>query len=144
MKIFSLFLLQVMLVAIAGCGGGGEAASARAVPAPTAASCADAPQLKQRAIEDRRKSGEVTGDRAKIISGSRARFLVSLAHVAELKCMTTVAEADTVLVKAFDAVRAAETTSSEYEAAIKWIEADLMAADAVTLLIGRLRATASR
>ncbi len=75
----NLFLLQARLVAVAVCGGGEEAATASAVPAPTAVSCADAPQLKKRALEDRRKSGELTGDRAKVISGSRAKFLASLA-----------------------------------------------------------------
>jgi hypothetical protein len=139
-----LFLVQAALVAVVGCGSGEKATSARADPVPTAVSCTDAPQLKQRALDDRRLSGEQKGDRAKIIIGSRAKFLASLAIVADLKCRINVAEADALLGKALDAVRAAETPSSEYEAAIRWVEADLIVADAVALLISRLPAPLSR
>jgi hypothetical protein len=139
-----LFLIPAVLVAVLGCDKGAQGAHAAVDPMPTAVSCTDASQLKQRALEDRRLRNELKGDRAKIIVGSRAKFLASLAIVAELECRVDAAATDSVLARAFDAARVAETTSGEYEAAIKWMEADLVAADAIALLISRLPAQSTR
>jgi hypothetical protein len=46
--------------------------------------------------------------------------------------------------KALQVARIAEATDSEYEAAIRWTEADLIAGDAIALLISRIPTPASK
>jgi hypothetical protein len=53
-------------------------------PTPTAVSCGDAPQLRQRAADERRRSDEVKSDQEKITLGTRASYPASLAIVADL------------------------------------------------------------
>jgi hypothetical protein len=86
---------------------------------------------------------EQAGDRAKI-SGNRARFLASLAVVAELRCKVPAREVDGLLQKALELGRVAEATQSEYAAARRWTEADLVAAEAIALRVSQLPAPPSR
>ncbi len=140
MTIRSLLLISVALVGATGCAQFRDAPAAESAPLPSAVSCADASTLKERAVDARRGIVSVKGDRAKTISGNRAKFLTSLAAVAQLHCKTNVAEADALLRKALDTGHAAEATNSEYEAARLWTEADLLATDAMALLISQLSA----
>ena len=128
-----------VLVALSACGSGSAATSdPPAPPAPTAVGCADAPQLKQRAADDRRRSAERSSDHEKIYIGNRANFFASLAILADLKCKVTLPEADEALKPAFEAARKAEATSSLYERALRWGEADFIAAEVAPLLIRQL------
>ena len=138
MRTPNLLLVTAALVTAAGCGQAREASGAVATPIPTTVSCADLSDLKERALDARRRSAETTGDRARIIAGSRAKFAASLASIAQLKCRTTAGEVDAVLGKALEIARGAEATRSEYEAALRWTEADLVATDAISLLVGQL------
>lgn len=137
------WLVLMALGAVAGCGPAGGATTADAAPMPSTVVCADASALTSRALDARRQSAALTGDRARIIGGNRANFLASLATIAQLKCRTGLAEADALLGQALEVARQAEATTSEYEAAIRWTEADLIAADAVALLIGGIPAPAA-
>jgi hypothetical protein len=83
-----LFLVLAPLIALTACGSDYPAASW----APTAVSCTDAPQLRQRALDDRRQSDDANSSQAKISSGTRASFFASLAIIADLKCNLTLAE----------------------------------------------------
>jgi hypothetical protein len=85
-----------------------------------------------------------TGDRARIIQGNRANFLASLAVVAEFRCKAGGGEVNALLEKALEIGRVAETTTSEYEAASRWTDADLVAAEAIALLVSQLPAPPSR
>jgi hypothetical protein len=91
--------------------------------------------LRQQALDDRRRSGELRSDRGKIIAANRAKFFASLAAIAELQCTGTTAQAGDEVQHALEVARTAQATRSEYEAAFRWAEADLIAADAVALLI---------
>jgi len=127
------------LVATAACDGANKGGSDYS-PAPTAVSCEDAPQLRQRALEARRQSVETTSDQQKIVAGSRATFYASLAIIADLKCKVAVAEADEALKQAFDAARQAEATRSFYEEAVYWGEACFIATQVVPMLMKQLSA----
>ncbi len=133
-------IVPAFLVTLAACGSGNEVAKDQPPPssAPTAVTCTDAPKLRQRAVDDRRRSDELTSDQEKIYVGNRASFFASLAIIADLKCRLTLAEADEALKPAFEAARKAENTSSMYERAIRWGEASFMATQAAALLIQRL------
>ena len=135
-----------VLVALTACGDGNAATSdlPPAPPAPTSVSCADAPQLKQQAVDDRRRSAGRSSDHEKIYIGTRANFFASLAILADLKCKVTLAEADEALKPAFEAARKAEGTSSMYERALRWGEADFIAAQVAQLLIQQLPIPSSK
>ena len=140
MRTQALTVAMPVLVALAACGDGNAATSdlPPVLPAPTAVRCADAPQLKQRAVDDRRRSAERSSDQEKIYIGNRANFYASLAIVADLECKVTFAEADKALIPAFEAARKAEATNSMYERALRWSEADFVAAQTAQLLIQAL------
>ena len=127
-------------IAITACYGASErsSASARPSPAPIAVACADASQLRQRALEDRRRRDETTSDQEKIVAGNRAIFYASLAIIADLKCQVTLAEADEALKPAFEAARKAEATHSFYERAVHWGEAGFVATQVVSMLMKQL------
>ena len=144
MTIRNLSLISAALLCTVGCAPAGEATSGSPAPLPTAVNCVDTFTLKAHAADARRRIAEQTGDRARIISGSRAKFLASLAVVAELRCQATAGEVEALLQKALEVGRGAEATRSEYEAARGWTEADLAAADAIALLIRQLPAPSSR
>ena len=146
MRLVVLSSALVGLVAVAACCGAdqGVSASARSAPAPTAVSCADASDLRQRALDDRRQREETRSDQERIVAGSRATFFASLATIADLKCKVTLAEADDALKPAFDAARKAEATSSFYERAAQWGEANYFAAQVVPMLTKELSAGPSR
>jgi hypothetical protein len=138
MRTPTLILFTAVLTTAAGCGQAGEASGADATPIPTTVNCTDLSQLQERAVDARRRSIDAHGDRAQIIAGSRAKFAASLASIAQLKCRTSVPEADAVLGKALDIARSAGATRSEYETALRWIEADLVASDALALMLDQV------
>ena len=109
-------------------------------PAPTTVNCADAPQLRQRALDDRRRSIEMSGDQEKVIAGNRATLYASLAVIADLKCRVTLAEADEALKPAFDAIRKAEAPGSFYEQTVRWNEAGFIATQVVQIFLKQLSA----
>jgi len=100
--------------------------------------------LRQRAVDDRRQSDELRSDHERIYVGNRAGFFASLAIIADLKCKVTPAEADEALKPAFEAARKAEDTSSMYEMAFRWGEADFMATQVIALLVQQLPAPPSK
>ena len=107
-------------------------------PAPAAVTCADAPQLRQRALDERRLSVGTTSDQEKIVAGSRATFYMSLAIIADLKCKVTSAEADATLTRALAAARKTEGTRSFYERAVLWTEAGVTASEAISMFLQQL------
>jgi hypothetical protein len=125
------------LATIAACDDANKGGSDR-TPTPTAVNCADAAQLRQRALDDRRQSVETKSDQEKIVAGNRATFYSSLAIVADLKCKVTLAEADEALKPAFDAARKAEATRRFYERAVHWGEAGFIASQVVPMLMKQL------
>ena len=140
----NLLLISAALFVAAGCAPAGEATGTSPAPLPTTVNCADASTLKAHAADARRHIAEQTGDRAKIIRGNRAKFLASLAVVAELRCKAGAGEVEALLEKALEVGRVAETIRSEYGAAREWTEADLVAAEAIALLVSQLPALPSR
>ncbi len=138
MRIRGLVLASATLLGGVGCAQGGEAIGVNSPPVPTAVACGDAPTLRQHAADARLGMGDVPGDRAAIIHGNRAKFLGSLAVVAALKCKAAAPEVEALIEQALAAGRAAETTRSEYDAARRWTEADLLATDAIALLVGQV------
>lgn len=110
------------------------------LPVPTAVTCADGPQLRQRADAERLRIAEITSDQGKIVGGSRAHFYMSLAIVAELKCKVTSADADIALSVALRAARDAEDAGTFYETAVHWTEAAVAANQAISEFIGQLSA----
>lgn len=128
-------------VALSACDSGNEARAASAPPPlPTTVNCADAPQLRQRSADGRRRLDELTSDQEKISVGNRARFQASLAIIADLKCKVSAAEADDALKPALEAARTAEASRSFYEGAVLWGEADFAATQVIALLIRQLPA----
>jgi len=145
MRLRGLTLVLAALPALTACDSGGAVTgNPPSSPAPKAVNCTDAPQLRQRAIDDRRQSDELKSDHEKIYIGNRASFFASLAIVADLKCRVTLAEADEALKPAFEAARKAEDTSSMFERAKRWSEADFIASQVITLLIQQLSAPPSK
>jgi hypothetical protein len=130
--------LAVAAVVLTACGTGNEVTPA--APAPTGVTCGDGLKLRQRAVDDRRQADHLKSDHEKIYVGNRAGFFASLAIIADLKCKVPLAETDEPLRPAFEAARKAESTSSMYERAIRWSEADFIASQVAALLIQQLPA----
>jgi hypothetical protein len=131
------------LLATTACEQGGSASS-RPSPAPTAVACADAPELRQRALDDRRRREQTNSDQERIVTSSRATFYSSLAIIADLKCKVTLAEADDALRPAFEAARKAEATDSFYERAVHWSDAGFIVTQVVPMLMKPLNAPPPR
>jgi hypothetical protein len=125
------------LAAAAACHGSAKGAGDYA-PAPTAVHCTDAPQLRQRAVDARRRSVETSSDQARVVAGNRATFYASLAIIADLKCRAALAEADEALKPALDAARKAEAAGSFYEEAVHWGEAGFIVLEVVPILMKEL------
>jgi len=141
MRSRTLLFALAAIVQLTACGcvtAGRDSPSISA--APTAVSCQDAPQLRQRALDDRRRSHETNSDQEKIVTGNRATFYASLTIIADLKCQVTLPEADEALKPAFDAARKAEATRSFYERAVQWGEAGFIVTQVVPMLIKQLPA----
>ena len=134
MRASAMPLTLAGLLAITACEGAAKGKSDSAT-APTAVNCVDAPQLRQRALDDRRRRDEANSDQEKIVSSSRATFYASLAVIAGLKCTVTLAEADEALKPAFDAARKAEATRSFYERAVHWGDAGFIATQVIPMLM---------
>lgn len=132
-----LRLLAATILVTTACTREGPA-SIGVEPLPASASCQDAAGLRDRAGEARRQSGDVTGDRAQIIAGNRAKFLGTIAMIAQLSCTATSSDAARLVERALEVAQGAQTTNSEYEAARRWTEADLIATDAIMLLLSQL------
>ena len=127
------------VVTLIGCGGDNLAGESRtAAPLPATVNCEDAERLRDRATQDRRSSRERSSDQEKIDLASRARFIATLATIADLRCKVSPADANEILRRALDAARAAEDTRSFYARTLKWQEAGLIADEAVGLMIKRL------
>ena len=139
MRSHTFFLVLATLVTATACTRTG--ANARPTSVPQSVACADASPLRQRAVDDRRKSEASKSDHEKIAVGSRASFFASLATTADLKCKVALAEADEALKPALEAARKAEATSSTYERAQRWNEATFIATEVMALQIQRLLAS---
>ena len=105
-------------------------------------SCTDAPQFRQRAAEDRRKSEASKSDHDKIVLGNRAGFFASLANIADLKCKVTLS--DETLKPAFEAARKAEVSRSTYERAQQWSAASFIATEVIAQQIRQLPASSAK
>jgi hypothetical protein len=139
MHFLAVSLALTGLVAIAACDGANKGGRDNS-RAPTAVNCVDAPQLRQRALDDRRQNVETKSDQEKIVAGNRATFYTSLATIADLKCKVTLTEADEALKPAFDAARKAEASRSFYQGAVQWSEAGFIATQVVPMLMKQLSA----
>jgi hypothetical protein len=137
MRLLAVSSALAGLVAILACDGANKRArdSPHHVPAPTAVNCADAPELRQRALADRRLSDETKSDQEEIVARNRATFYASLAIIADLKCTVTLGEADEALKPALDAARKAESTRSFYERAGHWSEAGFIVTQVIPMLM---------
>jgi hypothetical protein len=150
MRVLTLLFALVVLTSIAGCDGNGTQVdvSLGIAESPssalTAVNCGDAPQLRQRAAEDRRRVDQSRSDHERISAGSRANFLATLAVIADLMCRVTHAEAEEVLKPALEAARKAEATDSVYEKTRGFNEATFAATRVVELLTERLAASAKK
>jgi hypothetical protein len=143
MRVRTLLLALVVLTSIARCDGNGtQVVSLEIAESPssalTAVNYGDAPQLRQRAAEDRRRVDQSRSDHERISAGSRANFLATLAVIADLKCRVPHAEAEEVLKLALAAARKAGATDSVYEKTRGFNEATFAATRAVELLTERL------
>ena len=138
MRLRTLFLAPAAVIVLTGCV---NRTAATAQPVPTAVSCGDASQLRQHAVDERRRRAGQTSDQEKITIGSRASFLASLAIIAELKCRVTGSNVDEVLKPAFAAAHKAEESDSFYERAVGWGDANAIATDAITVLTQQLPAS---
>jgi len=133
-------LCSAVVLLLTACDAGSEAATTAApvLAATPSAACSDAPELRQRATDERRQVAAARGDQARIVAGSRVNFHASLAVIAELRCSVTFAEADQALEVAFQAARDAEASASFYQQASDWGEANLAATRAIDMLVRRL------
>ena len=140
MRFRTIPVALVAAFALAACVSDGTNDDPRASPAPAPATvtCQDSAQLKQWAVDDRRYADGRKSDHEKIYIGNRASFFASLANIADLKCKVTLAAADEALKPAIEAARKAEATSSMYERAQRWSEADFMASQVIAQLIQQL------
>jgi hypothetical protein len=122
------------VVTIAACGVAEKGRSDQPPP-PSAVSCQDAAQLRQRAADDRRLSVGSSSDQDKVVAGSRATFYAALATVAALKCEVTMPAADEALQPAFDAARTAHAAGTFYEEAVQWGDAAFVTTQVVPMLV---------
>ena len=130
-------LVIAALATVIGCGGDSNLAGKPrgAASLPATVNCEDAAQLRERAARDRRSVSERTSDQERIDLASRARFVATLATIADLRCRVSGADADEIVRKALDVARAAEGTGSFYARTLKWQEAGFIMDEAVGLMI---------
>lgn len=131
------------IVTTSACGNGSDV-RADTRPVPPTVSCADAPELRERAAADRRQSDEQTSDQQRVTLGNRANFFASLAIAADLSCRVMSPDADAALRRALDAARQAEAASSFYEKAGLWSDASFIATEAASILLRQLPAEPSK
>lgn len=131
--------LAVFLL-IGSCDAPGEASdrarSGTSLPASVA--CADVPQLRQHATDDRLRMAEVSSQQTRIVVGARANFLASLAIAANLQCIGAPPDENHALQDALDVARQAEGASSFYEQASRWDEANYALTRVIDDLVQRL------
>ena len=145
MRARTLLLALTVLTSIAGCDGP-QVLSVEVVESaiPTAVSCGQSGQLRERAANDRSRVGESRSDHERISLGSRANFLATLAVVADLKCTVTGTDAEEPLKAALEAAHKAESTNSVYEKTRGFNEANFAAIRALKLLTERLARPATK
>ena len=145
MRLQSLpFTLLLPIVATSlGCDHGATGAEVR-LPIPTAVNCGDAQQLNERARDDRRRALASSSDQERIYVGNRASFFASMATVADLKCRHTSAAIDEALKPALEAARKAEASSSFYQRAVLWEEANFVVTQVTATLTQQLLAGPAR
>lgn len=129
---------MTLILATASLSACGNAAPPAISLTPSAVSCTDAARLKQQSTDDRRRINELKSDHERIYIGNRAAFFASLAIVADLTCLVTLADADAALTPALDAARKAEASSSMYERASRWSEANFIASQVIARQIQQL------
>jgi hypothetical protein len=136
----SAFLLAAAFLVVAGCDGTNDAAPGviPAATAVTAVACGDAPALRDRALEHRRHGEVVTSDQERIVLGSRAALLASLATIADLRCVVTSAEADETMGPLFAAILTADGASSFYQRTAALTDANFRATQAIEFLVREL------
>lgn len=128
MRVLMVLPGLIVIAALADCGGSDlRAASEEMAAVPAAVNCGDAPQLSQRAAEDRQRVIGSRSDHERIATGSRANFLSSLAVIANLKCRDAGAAVDDSLNAALAAARNAAATKSVYEKTRGYQEATFLA-----------------
>ena len=139
MRSFGLFVCAALATVI-GYGSANTLAgdSIGAAQLPATVNCADALQLRDRAGRDRRGSRERSSDQEKIDLANRARFVATLATVADLRCRVSLADADEIVRRALDTAREAEGSGSFYARTLNWQEAGLIADEAIGLMIKQL------
>lgn len=137
MRFRALTLILAIAVSLPACG---NAVSPAASLTPAAARCTDAARLKQQSIDDRRRSDELKSDHERIYIGNRAGFFASLAIVADLTCLVTLTDADAALRPALEAARQAEASTSMYERAFRWSEANFITSQVIARQIQQLPA----
>ena len=139
MHVRQLTQLAVLLL-IGSCDAQGEASdhTRRSTALPANAACADVPQLRQHAADDRLRMAEGSSQQTRIVVGARANFLASLAIVAQLRCIVMHAEENDALQGALEVARRAERASSFYEQASRWNEANYALTRVIDDLVQRL------
>jgi hypothetical protein len=145
MRLAKMFVTAAVVMVI-GCAGDSNVAgdSRSAATLPATVKCEDAGQLRDRATQHRRSSRERSSDQEKVDLANRARFIATLATIADLRCKVTLSDADEILRRVLDAARDAESTGSFYERTLKWQDAGLIADEAVGLMINRLPSPAAK
>lgn len=138
----STCLAVPLAIALASCTTEGSSAAERPSlgGVPSAVECTDAPVLRQRAEDNRGGLQELASDQAKIDAANSARFLASLAIIADLKCRTPLTEADQTLMSALELARNAANMSSFYQRAVAWNEANDRTLQVISMLVDRLPA----
>jgi hypothetical protein len=132
----------VLILAACSSGAQSDDTGGMASVAPETAACADAPQLRQRADEERRRITETSSDQARVVLAGRANFLASLAVIADLRCAATDNnEATAALQTALQAARTADGTSGFYAQASQWAEANYAATRTIEILVQRRTTT---
>lgn len=126
-----------LLLAACTSGGQSENTGGMAIVASDTVACADAPQLRQRAADERRRMLETSADQTRLVLAGRANFLASLAVVADLHCATTDQDATEALQTALRTARSAEGTPGFYAQAMQWAEANFAATRAIENLVQR-------
>jgi hypothetical protein len=137
-------LITAALLVLVACEAGDDSTSDIDASLPlTSVVCTDAPQLRQWSRDYRSQSDDVASDQRTITIGERANFFASLAIIADLKCRTTVVEADEALASALEAARKAQDAPNFYTTAVSWGRANFAAAQVIDLLVQNLPAPAA-
>ena len=139
-----LILLLALFSTAAACESASGNSPNSAASMPTAVSCHDAPQLRQRSIDDRHRGETTKSDQERVIANSRASYFAALATVADLMCRIPAVQTEPSLAQAFQATRRAEETRSFYEEAVALSEANLRVTETIAAVLRQLPAPSSK